>query len=297
MSRQWTQQRERGSPWLVRLIRWIALNIGRPPARLLLYPISFYFLFRAVPQRRASRDYLRRVLGREPHLGQILRHIHCFAATILDRVYLLGGRHGNYRIGINGLEQLLEAVDSGRGCLLLGAHIGSFDVLRALALEDRPFELKILMYPEHNELLTRLINDLNPELADAIIPLGEVDTMMRVHEALQQGAVVGLLGDRAADDDKKVVCDLLGAPANFPAGPAQLAAGMRVPVVLFLGLYHGNRHYQIHFEQLPELDLSDRSRRPELIQEWMQEYADRLGSHLQRMPYNWFNFYGFWDEA
>jgi predicted LPLAT superfamily acyltransferase len=236
-------------------------------------------------------------LGQEPNAGHILRHIHCFAATILDRVYLLGGRHGNYRVEINGLEQLLQAVDQGQGCLLLGAHIGSFDVLRALALEDRPFELKILMYPQHNELLTRLINDLNPELADAIIPLGEVDTMMRVHEALQQGAVVGLLGDRAAGDDKMVVCDLLGAPANFPVGPAMLAASMRVPVVLFLGLYHGNRHYQIHFERLPELDLSDRSRRPELIRQWMQEYADRLGTQLHRMPYNWFNFYGFWDEA
>lgn len=297
MSRQWFQQRERGSPWLVRLIRWIALNIGRPPARLLLYPISFYFFLRAAPERRASRDYLRRVLGREPHAGHILRHIHCFAATILDRVYLLGGRHGNYRIEIDGLEQLREAVREGRGCLLLGAHMGSFDVLRALALEDRPFELKILMYPQHNELLTRLINELNPELADTIIPLGEVDTMMRVHEALQQGAVVGLLGDRAAGDDKKVVCDLLGAPAAFPAGPALLAAGMRVPVVLFLGLYQGNRHYQIRFERLPEPDLRDRGRRPELIREWMQGYADRLGAQLHRLPYNWFNFYGFWDES
>ncbi len=297
MSRQWIQQRERGSPWLVRLIRWIALHIGRLPARLLLYPITLYFFFRATPQRRASRDYLRRVLGREPHAGQILRHIHCFASTILDRVYLLGGRHQHYRIEIDGLEQLLTAVNEDRGCLLLGAHVGSFEVLRALALEDRRFDLKILMYPEHNELLTRLFNELNPDLAKTIIPLGQVDTMMRVHEALQRGAVVGLLGDRTAGDDKTVNCELLGASTRLPTGPALLAAGMRVPVVLFLGLYLGNRHYQIRFERLPELDLRDRGRRPELIREWMQGYADRLGVQLQRLPYNWFNFYGFWDEA
>lgn len=297
MSRQWIQQRERGSPWLVRLIRWIALNVGRLPARLLLYPITLYFFFRASPQRRASRDYLRRVLGREPHAGLILRHIHCFSATILDRVYLLGGRHRDYRIEINGLEQLREALNQDRGCLLLGAHIGSFEVLRALALEDRPFDLKILMYPEHNELLTRLFNELNPDLAATTIPLGQVDTMMRVHDALQQGQVVGLLGDRAAGDDKTVICELLGAPANFPTGPALLAASMRVPVVLFLGLYLGNRHYQIHFERMPELDLGDRNRRPELLREWMQGYADRLGTQLRHFPFNWFNFYGFWDES
>lgn len=297
MSRQWIQQRERGSPWLVRLLRWIALTLGRTPARLLLYPITLYFFFRASPQRRASRDYLRRALGREPHIGHILRHIHSFAATILDRVFLLGGRHHDYRIEIHGLEQLREAIDKNQGCLLLGAHIGSFEVLRALALEDRPFELKILMYPEHNELLTRLFNELNPELAATTIPLGRMDTMMRVHDALQQGEVVGLLGDRAAGDDKTVICQLLGAPARFPTGPALLAASMRVPVVLFLGLYLSDRHYEIRFARMPKLDLGDRNRRSELMRAWMQEYADRLGTQLQRLPFNWFNFYGFWDES
>jgi len=296
MSRRWFQQRERGSPFLVQLILWIALHIGRPPARLLLYPISLYFFLTATDQRNASRSYLRRVLQSEPHAGQILRHIHCFAATILDRVYLLSGHHRGYRIEMNNVRALLDLVESHQYCLLLGAHIGSFEVLRALAVEERPFPLKILMYPEHNQTVTSLLTSLNPELAETVIPLGQVDTVIQVHESLSNGAVVGMLGDRAAGNDKTVDCNILGGVARFPVGPAVLAASMKVPVILFLGLYRGNKHYEIHFERLPDADFRDRANRPQQIQQWMQHYASRLESHVRRMPYNWFNFYDFWEE-
>ncbi len=297
MSRRWFQQRERGSPFLVRVILWIALHIGRPSARMLLYPISLYFFLAAAEQRKASRLYLRRVLQNEPHAGQILRHIHCFAATILDRVYLLSGHHQDYRIELNNVRALLDLVDNHQHCLLLGAHIGSFEVLRALAIEEHPFSLKILMYPEHNKTITSLLTRLNPELADTVIPLGSVDTVIQVHECLTNGEVVGLLGDRAASGDKTVECKILGGTARFPVGPAVLAASMKVPTILFLGLYRGNKHYEVHFERLPDAIFRDRSTRQEQIQQWMQHYAERLEVNVRRLPYNWFNFYDFWDEV
>jgi predicted LPLAT superfamily acyltransferase len=296
MSRRWFQQRERGSPFLVRIILWIALHIGRPPARMLLYPISLYFFLTATDQRKASRLYLRRVLQIEPHAGQILRHIHCFAATILDRVYLLADHHQDYCIELNNVHALLDLVDTHQGCLLLGAHIGSFEVLRALAMEERHFPLKILMYPDHNQTVTDLLGSLNPELAETVIPLGQVDTVIQVHESLSNGTVVGMLGDRAADNDKTVDCRILGGMARFPVGPAVLAASMKVPIVLFFGLYRGNKHYEIHFERLPDADFRDRATRPEKIQQWMQHYAERLEIQVRRLPYNWFNFYDFWEE-
>ncbi|MCB1859617.1 MAG: lipid A biosynthesis acyltransferase [Gammaproteobacteria bacterium] len=297
MSRRWFQQRERGSPLLLQLILWIALHVGRPFARMLLYPISLYFFLAAAEQRNASRLYLQRVLERKPHAGQVLRHIHCFAATILDRVYLLSGHHRDYRIEINNVRALLDLADNHQHCLLLGAHIGSFEVLRALAIEERPFRLKILMYPEHNKTLTNLLISVNPEIAETVIPLGQVDTVIQVHESLANGEVVGMLGDRAASRDKTVDCELLGGTARFPVGPAVLAASLRVPVILFLGLYRGNKHYEIHFERLPDADFRDRGSRSEQIQQWMQHYAERLEVKVRDLPYNWFNFYDFWEES
>lgn len=136
--------------------------------------------------------------------------LHCFAATIHDRVYLLTGRHGDYRIELHNVDTLLDLVNAKQGCLLLGVHIGSFEVMRALAIEHRPFSLKVLMYPDQNQTGTGLLTSLNPELAGTVIPLGQVDTVIRVHECLQRGEAMGMLGDRAAGDDKTVQCEMLG---------------------------------------------------------------------------------------
>jgi len=296
MSSRWFVQKERGSPVLIRLILWIALHIGRPTARLLLYPISGYFFLTATEQRKASRRYLERVLEREPHIGDILRHIHCFAATILDRVYLLSDRHQGYNIELKHLRTLMDLVDGRQGCLLVGAHIGSFEVLRALAIKDHPFSLKVLMYPEHNRTVTGLLSSLNPELAETVIPLGQVDSMLEVHNSLSKGAVVGMLGDRAAQNDRTVVCEILDGRARLPIGPALLTASMQVPAILFLGLYHGNKRYEILFERLPDIVLTNHADRQQQMQQWMQHYAERLEYHVRRSPYNWFNFYDFWEE-
>src|SRR5690606_36154379 len=60
----WKQRPEGGGRFAIWLIRSIALRLGRAPARLLLYPITLYFLLVRGPERRASRAYLARVLGR-----------------------------------------------------------------------------------------------------------------------------------------------------------------------------------------------------------------------------------------
>ena len=61
-----------------------------------------YYLVMRGPERRASRDYLTRVFGKPASLMMVARHIHTFAATILDRVFLLGGRFGGYDVRVTG---------------------------------------------------------------------------------------------------------------------------------------------------------------------------------------------------
>src|SRR5947209_4080211 len=41
---RWTELPERGAPISSRITGWIAVHIGRPIARLLLYPITIYFV-------------------------------------------------------------------------------------------------------------------------------------------------------------------------------------------------------------------------------------------------------------
>ena len=296
MSRSWIQHDERGTPSALRLILWIALNLGRPVARLFLYPIALYFLLTAGPQRRASVEFLEQLLGTRPTWLTVFRHFHCFASTILDRVFLLSNRFQPFDIRLHEAGVLLDRVEQGQGCILLGAHIGSFEVLRALAVE-KELPLKILMYPEHNQVLTELLLDLNPDLQDSIIPLGEVFSLVTVNDILTGGGLVGMLGDRVAESEKVVRCNFLGRTANFPAGPFMLAAATGVPVVLFAGLYKGGNRYDVHFELLGERIELSREKREKDAQVWCSRYVARLEDYVREAPYNWFNFYGFWDEV
>ena len=68
---------------------WMALSVGRPAARALLYPICAYYLIFSRHACRAIQPYLSRALGRPISRRDLYRQYHCFASTLLDRVYLL----------------------------------------------------------------------------------------------------------------------------------------------------------------------------------------------------------------
>lgn len=293
MTRRWRQQKERGSLWAVQTILWVALHIGRGGARLLLWPITGYFFLFAPRVRRASLRYLNRVLPRKAGYRDVARHIHCFSATILDRVYFLAGQFDRFDIRVHGADDLLNEQ---RGVLLLGAHHGSFDALRTLAISREGLAVKVLMYPQHNEQLSTLLDSLAPELRESIIPLGEPFTLFKVQEALEGGAMVGMLGDRLGESDKQVTCELLGREAVFPAGPLLLAAALKVPVYLVFGLYRGANRYEVYCERFAERVAIERRARDEQARQWVGRYVARLEHYVNLAPYNWFNFYDFWDE-
>jgi predicted LPLAT superfamily acyltransferase len=144
---RWTTLPERGTPASLRVIAWIAVHIGRRVARLLLYPITLYFVMTAHGARRTSYEYLKRVRGDSAQRWHVFRHFHCFAATILDRVYLLRSEFERFGVTVHGKEIVQRQIENGKGSILLGSHLGSFEVLRALGVMQRRFPLKVLMVP------------------------------------------------------------------------------------------------------------------------------------------------------
>ena len=293
----WLAQRERGSRPLIWLIVKITLLLGRDAGRVLLYPICAYFLLFSGRARRASREYLRRALARLPGWRDLFTHYLCFARTILDRVLLLSGQYDQVDCDIEGVEVLRGALAQGRGCLLYGAHFGSFDVLRALGSKESPVAVNVLMHEENAEKLNSVLAALNRELPQQIIPLGRAETMLKVAEALSRNEIVGLLADRVVAGDKLLRCSFLDAAASFPEGPFVLASVLKAPVVLFSAVYCGGRRYRIKFEPFGDTQAATFEGRREAVQMQVQRYADWLARSCRSAPYNWFNFYDFWKHA
>ena len=292
---RWVSMPERGTPASLGVIAWIANHVGRPLARAFLFPITIYFLVTARAARRASYEFLKRARGGSVHWWNVWRHFYYFAATILDRVYLLRGEFDRFDVTIHGKDLIERQSDHGKGCILLGSHLGSFEVLRALGVTQRGFSLKVLMNTVHNQNISRLLDGLNSTIADTVIAPDRPDTLIRARESLDAGYFLGMLGDRVFGADKTTSCNFLGAPATLPAGPILLAAVMHCPVILFFGLYRGGNRYDIHFEHFADEIVLNREHRTEDIQLWMQRYVARLEYYARTAPYNWFNFFSFWD--
>src|SRR5215472_10147918 len=286
---RWVDLPERGTPASLQRMAWIAVRLGRAITRLLLCPVTLYFVIASRAARQASHEFLKRSRGRSVHWWHVFRHFYCFAATILDRVYLLRGEFKRFHVTIHGRELLQRQIETGKGGILLGSHLGSFEVLRALGVMQRGFPLKVLMDTAHNQNISRFFDALNPTIASTVIAPDRPDTLIRVRESLDRGCFVGMLGDRVFGADKTMQCQFLGAPATFPAGPIVLAAMMRCPVILFFGLYRGGNRYEIYFEHLTDEIVLDRDRRAEQIESWTARYVARLEHYACLTPYNWFN--------
>ncbi len=289
----WIRRPEGGGRLALWLIRTFALTCGRAPARLVLAPVSAYFALRRGPERRASRQFLTQVNGRPASLLDVIRHIFTFATVTLDRVFLLTAAFRGFDIRVHGVEAVHTLMEPGRGVLLMGAHVGSFDALRVLALARPGLKVRPVIDLGQNPTVSRLLNALNPSIASSIINARQdgTRTALAIHEALAEGALVTLLADRVRPGNPSVVVNFLGRPAAFPTSPWLLAATLKVPVVLCFGLYRGGRRYDLHFEVFDEQVSIPRGDRAAATLAVTQRFADRLGHHVRLAPLNWFNFY------
>lgn len=294
-SATWADQRERSNLPILRLMVWISLHLGRPIGRLVLRGIALYFLAFSPTARRASGAYLARALGRRPALADRYRHFLWFASTIHDRIYLLNDRFELFDIRIVGEEAIRQAMEGGEGALLFGAHMGSFEVMRAVGRRFAGLRVSILMYDENARLINAAMAAVNPSAVADLIPLGRADSMLQVKEKLDAGHIVGILADRGLGGDSATPLDFLGAPAPLPSGPFRLAAVLRRPVLFMTGLYLGGNRYEAHFELLADFHDVDRAGRAAAVRAAQARYMERLAFFCRQSPFNWFNFFDFWQ--
>ena len=293
---QWMQRRERGSFFMLQLMRRISMVFGRRLSRTVVYGIAFYFLLAAPAARKASRSYLDRALQRPATWVDVYRHILAFASTIHDRFYLLNSQQALFDIQVLGAEAIIERQRKNQGALLFGAHMGSFEVLLAHGRQSH-FNSCIAMYPENARQLNQALAAINPQAMTGIVALGQADSMLTIHHKLETGALVGVLADRAVGQDQYISLPFLGTSARFPTGPFRMAAMLGYPVYFMTGLYGGGNRYTLHFEPLADFACVPRHQRDEVVRETLQKYAATLERHCKTDPYNWFNFFDFWESA
>ena len=295
----WRERPERSNMLMLRVMTWISLRLGRPAARCVLYGIAAYFLVANAAARQASRAYLRRALPVTAHVGwrMVFRHFLSFASCVHDRVYLINDRFKLFDITIHQEHLVAELTADRKGVFLMGAHVGSFEVLRAIGRRRPGLRVAMVMYEENARKINAALKAINPAAQQDIVPLGRADSMLRVHELIETGSVVGMLADRCLNQDSTRPVSFLGESAEFPVGPFRMAAILRRPVLFMVGLYGGGNRYDIHFETLADFSAIPAGGREAAVQAAMARYAVLLEKHCRAAPSNWFNFFDFWQAG
>jgi predicted LPLAT superfamily acyltransferase len=295
MSSNWRSGKERSFTWIIEICMKIAQSIGRRSSHLLLYLFIIYFWTFSVKSKRASLDYLTRALGRKAKLSDVFRHFHTFGSALLDRMFLREWEN-DLSIKFYGESILQEISNQGTGCLMLGSHLGSFEIVRILGVLKGDISIKVLMYEENDANSNAVFNKVYPEVANTVIKMGESFSLLKVKELVDEGHLIAILADRVFNENKSTSCQFFGSEADFPTGPIIMAGALNIPVVLFFGLYLGGNKYEIYFEKLSEKVEISRENRNQDMQKWVQLYASRLEFYAKKAPFNWFNFYDFWGD-
>jgi predicted LPLAT superfamily acyltransferase len=271
---------------------WVSLRVGRTLSRIPLGAIALYFQMFGGDARRASRDFLRRVFGRNPTFGEQYALFLSFASTIHDRIFFLKNRFDLFDINVQGAE-----VFDDDGALLMGSHLGSFEAMRASGRNLGHRRVVMAMYEENAQRINAVLAAVDPSAMRDVVSLGRVDSMLELAERLDAGALVGVLADRTLGDEPVLCVDFLGESAPFPTGPMRMAAALRRRVIFMVGLYRGGNRYDIHFEPLADftdLEGLSRTERGRRIEEGVTGYAKRLEHYVRAAPSNWFNFHDLW---
>jgi len=292
----WVAAHERGSMTMLRVMTYISFQLGRPVARVVLHGIAAYFFAFAPRARGQMRAYLRRALRREPTAVDRYRLVLSFASTIHDRLYLMRERYELFDISLEGEQTVAKRFQRGEGAFLIGAHVGSFEVIRAIGRRQPGVAVAMAMYEDNARKLNAMLTAVNPRLRLEVIRLGTMDSMLQIRERLDAGAFVGVLGDRTFGPERYEPVEFLGTTAWFPTSAMRAAAMLHRSVIFMAGLYRGGNRYHVIFEELADFTEVTTGQREQAVRTAIERFAAVLERLCRSDPYNWFNFFDFWRE-
>lgn len=299
----WKNLNERGNSVVLNIMLWVYRFAGRALFRfILIFIIGWYWLF-ARRVREASLEYLRQVheyfadkspFQKPPNIFHSYRHLLSFGNAMLDKIAGWLGDIPQQDLLIEGHEHF--RAHYGRGAIIISSHFGNIELIRALKADHHQV-VNVLVHTVHASKFNAFLKKLNPKADVRLIQVNElgVDTAIILQERLDAGEWVVIAADRTPVNSSRVQhVNFMGRDAAWPEGAWILASLMKYPTIL-LFCYQAQQQYHVYIELFAEKISLSRANRMQVLQQLIQRYAAVMEKHCQRAPYQWFNFYHFWD--
>lgn len=312
----WYDQKEvsSGTSWTFTFMFLMVKYLPRPLIVAISATICFFFFLGAKPVRKNSMTYLEKVAkatGRKkPTAIDCYKHIFSFVLQMLEKMLSWMGR-----LNVSDLtkdaerEELRKQLTSGHGAILLSSHLGNLDMFRSLGDSGSDAKIKDLrICPivdiDNSSRYNDLLRKLNPELMDNIINANDigVDSAIMIKDKIDKGYLIVIAGDRlsAKNHDRTVRKQFLGDWAEFPEGAFILASIIGAPIYFGAGTrcknFSLNTKYEFTIRKATTEFSGSRKDRKQKIQALMDEYIAFVEESCKKHPYQWYNFFDFWEK-
>jgi predicted LPLAT superfamily acyltransferase len=302
-ARHWAEIGETTSVAGIRVLCAIYRVLGRRAFRVCALPVVCVHWLLNAPARCASLEYLRRLhthtgaFTRPPGWRESLRHFRVFADTLLDKVLALGGQYLSGKVRVS-RDNMLGLLRERRGAVIITAHIGCLELCQALAEKVPGFCMTMLVHTRHAERFNRLLARLPSSGNVRLMQVQAIDPAVaaQLGQRVERGEFVAIAGDRLPlTGSRHVWADFMGRPAPFPIGAYVLAAALRCPLATMACVHEGDG-YALRFETFAERVELPRATRDAALSGHATRFARWLEVQLRAAPYDWFNFFAFWDQ-
>lgn len=291
MEQSWNGQTG-GTHWMQRALVWMIRHWGLNFVYQLMHLwLIWYVLVRPVSRNGAYRYHRHRGRSRIAAAFDVYRSFYHFGKVILDRFAVYSGHQ--FEVEVEHKERYFNKMQNAEGFVLLFSHMGNSEMAAySIATPDK--KMHILAYggetPIVMEQRARTVEKNNIDLI--VVNPGSMDHIFAINNAISRGEVLAVAGDRRWGD-KTIECEVLGAKAPLPAGVFHLCATLRSSIILPFVFKEPNNRYHIYTEELHVNTSLPRSQR---AADLAQQFANRLTEMALAHPYEWFNFFDFWNE-
>lgn len=224
----------------------------------------------------------------------VMKHFFKFGQILMDRVHQ-GYRGGQqFQTNADGMHHILDASRAGHGLVMLGAHLGGWDLSAAL-LGTHGFDdhMHMIEYQPAGLSFKKVKDKMDPKYLKTVNSRMGEDATFEIHQALKRGECIGLMGDRPIGDRFELI-PFLGRLAPFDVTAYRLAAALRVPLLLTFGFKNGTT-YDFYARPPREYHFQPGRSRDEQLYQWASLYVREIEYFVKRYPDQWFNFYPFWS--